>query len=360
MSALQLHEETAGAQASVTPIKRRSRWGWWAALAVAALVALVALRPGNAGEAPTYITETATVGDLEQVVEGTGVVGFSDGDLVTVAPRMSGTVTDVHVLEGSTIEPMSAFVDVDGTTLWAVTGDAPVYRDLTVDAEGSDVGTLEQSLAAAGYDPGEIDEVFDTDTETALEEWQEDNELDVTGRFQVAGFVWAPADSVTLDVTTNPGDIVQPGQSLALAGPEAGEVVRVSVDQADVTSIAVGNEATVDIDGLDESITGTVISTSQIPVDGTDFEVVVALDTSEEVLAGMEGTVSIVVDTLDDVVLIPTGALGGTASAPTVDVLVDGVAETRSVVTGLTTPTQVEVVSGIAQGDQIVIGEVAE
>ena len=45
-------------------------------------------------------------------------------------------------------------------------------------------------------------------------------------------------------------------------------------------------------------------------------------------------------------------ALGGA------DVVVDGVAETRSVTTGLITATQVEIVSGVSAGEQVVIGEV--
>ena len=327
---------------------------------VAAVVALVVVRPGNAGETPSYITETATTGDLEQVVEGTGVVGFADGDMVAMVGRVNGTITEVHVEEGAAVEPMSAFIDVDGRTLWSVTGDSPLYRDLTIDAEGPDVKTLEDSLAAAGYEPGEIDETFDADTEAAVEEWQADNELEVTGLFPVAGSVWAPTDSVVLDVATNPGDVVQSVQALAMAGPTAGDVVRVSVDQADVMSIEAGDEVRIDIDGLSESITGSVVSVSQLPVDGTDFEVIVSIDQVEGLRSGMEGAVAIIVDTLDDVVLIPTGALGGTASAPTVEILIDGEAELRSVVTGLTTPTHVEVVSGVTEGDQIVIGEVTE
>lgn len=362
MSAIQLHEEKAGAApASVLPIRRRSRWGWWiAAVLGAAVIAVLVLRPGGGGEEITYITEAATVGDLEEVVEGTGVVGFDDGDLVAVAPRVSGTVTEVHIEDGSGIDPMTAIVDIDGRTLWAVAGESPVYRDLSVDAEGSDVETLELSLLAAGYEPGEIDEVFDADTQAAMEEWQEDNDLEVTGRFEVASFIWAPADSRALDVVVTPGLFVDAGASLVTAGSTDGNVVRVSIDQADVTSVEPGDEVRIEIDGIDQSLRGTVASVSLLPIEATEYEVVVTLEESDDLLLGMEGTVAIVVDTLEDVVLIPTGALGGSSSAATVDVLVDGVAETRPVTTGLTTPTQVEITSGLSEGEQVVIGEVAE
>ena len=360
MTSIQLHDEAAEtAPAPVARIKRRSRWGWWVALGVvAAAAAVLVLRPGAGPEEVTYITETATVGSLDDVVEATGVVGFPDGTLVTISPRVGGTVTDVHVEADDRIDPMSAVLDVDGRTLWAVTGDAPLYRDLRNGAEGSDVETLERSLTEAGYDPGEVDEVFDRDTEAALEAWQEDNDLDTSGRLIVASFLWAPSDSVALDVSAAPGDFVVAGEPLVTVGPSEGLVMRVTVDQADISDVALGNDVTVDIDGLDESLTGTVTSISSLPVNGTDFEVVVALNAVEGLRAGVEGTVTIVTDTLADVVLVPTGALGGTSTAPSIDVVVDGVAETRSVTTGLITPTRVEIVSGVSAGEQVVIGEV--
>jgi multidrug efflux pump subunit AcrA (membrane-fusion protein) len=300
------------------------------------------------------------VGDLEEVVEGTGLVGFADGELATLAPRVGGTVTEVHLEEGDVVEPMAPVVELDGSTIWAVTGDAPIYRDLAVGAEGADVETLEASLAAAAHDPGEVDEVFDADTQAALEEWQESNDLDVTGSFQAARFVWAPVDATMLELDATRGALVQAGQPLATAGPSEASAVRVAVDQADVTTVAIGDEASITVDGVDGALSGSVTAISSLPVDGTDYEVLVSLDSGDQLLAGMEATVSIVTDTITDVVLVPTGALGGTASAPTIDVLVDGVAETRPVTTGLTTPTQVEITSGVTAGDEIVIGEVAE
>jgi multidrug efflux pump subunit AcrA (membrane-fusion protein) len=356
-----MHDETTeAAPAPVANIKRRSRWGWWVALAVVAVgVAAFVLRPGGGPNEVTYVTETAAVGSLADVVEATGVVGFPDGTIVGLSPRVGGTLTDVHIGSDDPIDPMSAVLDVDGRTLWAVTGDAPVYRDLRVGAEGPDVETLEESLTAAGYDPGEVDEVFDRDTEAALEAWQEDNDLEASGRLIVASFLWAPSDSVALDVAAAPGDFVVAGEPLVTASPTEGQVVRVNVDQADISDVAVGDDVLVDIDGLDDSLTGTVTSVSTLPVNGTDFEVVVSVDMVEGLRTGMEGTVTIVTDTLADVVLVPTGALGGSSTAPSIDVVVDGVAETRSVTTGLITPPQVEIVSGVSAGEQVVIGEVA-
>lgn len=362
MSGIQLHDEQTGTtEAMIRPIRRRRRWGWWVASAVAvALVAFFVFGSGGRDVEPVYITETATLGDLEDVVEGTGVAGFGDGDLIPMTSRVGGTVTDVHVVDGATIAPMSAVIDIDDRTLWAVTGAAPLYRDLAVNVEGSEVETLEHSLDLAGYDVGEVDTIFDAETEAALKEWQEDNELDITGIFEVADFLWVPDGSTVLDVVAIPGAVITPGDQLVTAGVTAALLVRVTLEQADVTSLRPGDDARIGIDGIDGVLTGSVISISQVPVEDASYEALVSLDDSQDILPGMEASVTIVIDTLNDVVLIPTGALSGTASAPTVDVLVDGEAVTRPITTGLTTPTRVEVTSGISEGDQIVIGRESE
>lgn len=363
MSALQLHENQGGmtAQATYNPAPRRSRAGWWIALVVIGVVAAGAFfRPAANEPAPTYLTESAVSGDLEEVVEGTGTVAFPDEMVRTLTARVGGTVTEVHLGADSAIGALDPIVDIDDATLWAVPGDAPIYRGLAVDAEGADVETLEQALADAGYEPGEVDEVFDADTQAALEAWQADNELEVTGVFDPTQFVWMPSESVALDVPVVLGDFVQPGSPLALLGPSDGLILTVDVDQADTTSIEVGDEVFVEVDGIDETISGTVESIATLPSSGTDYEVIVSLDDTDELLLGMEGAATIVTSVLRDVVLVPTGALGGSADAPTVNVLIDGTSVTRPVTTGLMTPTQVEITSGIAAGDAIILGEVTE
>ena len=363
MSAVQLHENTGGmsAQAAYTPPPRRFRTGWFVVLAVIALgAAVVAFRPAANEPAPEYLTEPAVVGDLEELVEGTGTVAYPDGNVVTLAARTGGTATAVHVVADDTIDAFDPIVDVDDTTLWAIPGDAPLFRSLSEGAEGADVETLERALEAAGYEPGEVDQTFDAATKAALEEWQVDNELDVSGVLDLTHFVWAPNDAVALDVPVVLGDFLQPGSQLALLGPSEGLILNVDIDQADATSIEVGDEALVEIDGITGARIGTVQSIATVPSTGTNYEVVIVLDDTEGLLLGMEADATIVTDVLRDVVLVPTGALGGSADAPTVDVLVESASVTRPVTTGLMTPAQVEITSGVGAGDAIILGEVTE
>jgi HlyD family secretion protein len=150
---------------------------------------------------------------------------------------------------------------------------------------------------------------------------------------------------------------VQTGDRLLTAGTQA-RVARVALDQADAARVSVGDPVSIDVDGLDEPVTGDVTAASELPTQDGSYEVTVDIDSPEGAKAGMEGTASIVVDVRMDVVTVPTGVLAGTDGGTTsVDVLVDGAVESRPVLVGLITPTLAEVTSGVAAGDLVVLGE---
>lgn len=362
MSTIQIHEgPPIGVARAAVPRRHRGR-GWIIAGSFfVVMVSWALFRPGSrANDTPGWITEPATIGKLEEVVEGAGTLGLPDGDLVVFVSRAAGVVTGVTAEEGDSVEALTPVIELDGRTLWFVTGDAPLYRDLADGVEGEDVRTLEESLLSAGYDPGEIDLVFDLDTEAALKEWQQDQDLEVTGVFPFAEAVWAPASSRVVEFGPAVGGFLQPGDHVLTVGRSDTYVVRVPVGQAETVRIAVGDSARVDVDGLDSPLTGEVTAITEVPVDGTDYEVTIALDGPDGGRIGMEGRVSIVVDVRDDVILVPTGALAGPTSAPTVDILVGETVETRRITVGLITPTQVEIVSGVSVGELVVLGEVSE
>ncbi len=70
---------------------------------------------------------------------------------------------------------------------------------------------------------------------------------------------------------------------------------------------------------------------------------------------GLTVTISIVVDQRSDVLLVPNRAISRSGTATTVKVLKDGVAESRSITTGLSNGTYTEVISGLSEGEQVVI-----
>ena len=337
---------------------RRSRW-WWVvgAVVAAVVVAVLVARPGQRQAEPEYLTEPAAVSDLQEVVEGEATIGLPDGELVAARAGVGGVVTTTHVGVGDSVEALAPVVDVNGTTLWAVTGADPIYRDLREGSSGEDVRTLEVSLSSAGYDPGEVDDTFNEDTRRAVEEWQEAEDLPVTGDIQVGSLVWVRPASTVLEAPPAVGSAVQAGDRLLTAGTQA-RVARVALDQADAARVSMGDPVSIDVDGVDEPVTGEVVAAAVLPDQDGTYEVTVDIDSPEGSKVGMEGAASIVVDVRADVVTVPTGVLVSTDGRITsVDVLVDGEVESRSVTVGLITPTLAEVTSGVVAGDLVVLGE---
>jgi peptidoglycan hydrolase-like protein with peptidoglycan-binding domain len=354
------YEESASEVPTHAPARearRRSR-RWWAvgAVVAAVLAAVLVARPGQRQVEPEFLTEPAVVSDLQDVVEGEATIGLPDGDLVSARASTGGVVTTTYLEVGDAVEALVPVVDVNGTTLWAVTGADPVYRDLREGRTGQDVATVEESLSSAGYDPGEVDDTYTEDTRRAVEEWQEDEGLPVTGEIQVGSLVWVQPASTVLEAPPAVGSPVQAGDQLLTAGTDA-RVAQVTLDQADAARVSVGDPVSIDLDGLDEPVTGAVTAASELPTQDGTYEVTVDIDTREGTKVGMEGAASIVVDVRTDVVTVPTGVLVSSETGTEVDVLVDGEVESRSVTVGLITPTLAEVTSGVAAGEQVILGE---
>jgi multidrug efflux pump subunit AcrA (membrane-fusion protein) len=70
---------------------------------------------------------------------------------------------------------------------------------------------------------------------------------------------------------------------------------------------------------------------------------------------GMTVTVSIITAQATNVLLVPTAAISSQGGQTTVQVLVNGVAETRQVQTGISNSSYTEITSGLNEGDQILV-----
>ena len=165
--------------------------------------------------------------------------------------------------------------------------------------------------------------------------------------------------------------------------------VRIEVGEHDVVFIKPGQKATIEIDALpDLQLVGEVIDTGRDAIvknAGTDNEVTtfpvwVTLDNPpDKVLAGMSAQVTIATESKSDVVAVPIQAVTvrapggpmapGAAPAPPADkagpraklekvvfVVKDGAVQKRTVVTGLSSESKIEIVEGLQPGDEVVEG----
>lgn len=151
----------------------------------------------------------------------------------------------------------------------------------------------------------------------------------------------------------------------------------ISVDELDILDVEVGQKVQVTLDALpDETFTGTVDSiseegTSQSGV--TTYPVTIVLDDTEtRLLPGMNGTGTIVTATSENILTIPLAALqemGGekfvfvTGGADQATQAADEntgeatLGEQRTVTTGLSDGTNVEITSGLEEGEEVIYTE---
>lgn len=215
----------------------------------------------------------------------------------------------------------------------------------------------------------------------------------------------APLDGVVTNLPVRVGETVVPGiqsssSSIIMTIADMSVITaELNVDETDIVSVQLDQPADVTIDAIpDRTFKGKVIQVGNTAIvrssglaasqsttssqEAKDFKVVIALDIPENLVRpGLSCTAKIVTATKSHVLAIPIQALTirqrgqllppnarrRTQTDPVaqkkakeelqgVFVLNNGKAEFREVKTGITGTTEVEVVSGLKDGDQIVTG----
>ncbi len=142
--------------------------------------------------------------------------------------------------------------------------------------------------------------------------------------------------------------------------PQDSMTITITVDELDILSLAVGQEAQVTLDALPgQSFDGvvTAIDTSGSNSGGSSkYSVEVTIDRNESMLVGMNASVKITISTTEDVLTIPEAALVEEDSIVYVytsyDEETDTLGDPVEVTTGLSDGENVEILSGLSEGDE--------
>jgi len=172
------------------------------------------------------------------------------------------------------------------------------------------------------------------------------------------------SSSVTSSSDTNTSESPLLTTAFTLSSGKA-DTLSVSIDELDIMSVQEGQDVTIVLDALpEETFHGTV---SKISASGniqsgvTTYPVTITLtDVGDAaVMAGMNATATISIATSENVLLIPLDALQESGSEKFVLVAgspdgESGMSERRTVETGLSDGTNVEITSGLSEGEQII------
>jgi multidrug efflux pump subunit AcrA (membrane-fusion protein) len=136
--------------------------------------------------------------------------------------------------------------------------------------------------------------------------------------------------------------------------------VKAGFSETDAARVAVGQPATVTFAALPNEELAAHVSqidaTSTVTSNVVTYGVTLTLDNpTSEVKPGMTSTVTVIVAKADNVVHVPTAAVRGNGSTGSVTLMKDGKESTVQVTVGVRGDDSIEVASGLAVGDQVVV-----
>ena len=174
-----------------------------------------------------------------------------------------------------------------------------------------------------------------------------------------------PGDMVVADwparvgsVEVEDGDLVQRGTPLFnLTDP--GFTIKLFASPTDRSKLAEGQEVTVNLDAGDQEVRGIITDLDDNATTTGGNETYEGVVETTESLGGVDGavvTIDVVVQQSVDAVVVPIAAVLSDGGQDTVRVVTsEGVIERRAISTGMLDGAYVEVVSGVAPGEYVIL-----
>ncbi len=334
-------------------------------------IVLAIVLTGRAGrETPSLDTVEVTRGDIVKTVLADGSLEAPNKAYLSFGAM--GTVTEVLVDEGNNVTKGQVLARLDAPSLESSVEMAELQVEIV--QEQVKAARAQYEIALINLDessPLVSEEVLELQVDIAKASWEtaklnleiaelslESAELNLE-----KGVIAAPFDGVVADISITEGKEIS---TATLATPaislvDTSEIeMRGFIDEIDIAMVQLGQEANIILDTLpDEEVKGSVVFISPV---GTIRAGVVSYDTTitlenpvAELRDGMSATAEVIIERRDDVLLIPNRAIRGTLEDPMVVVLVDGQQEEREITLGLTDGINTEVLSGLQEGEKVIL-----
>jgi RND family efflux transporter MFP subunit len=174
----------------------------------------------------------------------------------------------------------------------------------------------------------------------------------------------APFDGVITSISVDVGDPVnRTTTTMDILDPSV-VILDGSIDEIDVLSLRVGDAVSVTLDALpDQPLLGVIDEIGDgVNQQGViEFPLTVALTPPEgiDLIEGLSATATIILNQIDNALLIPLQAIGGSFSEPSVDVVNGESFVTTPITLGASDDFWVVVESGLSEGQEVLM-EIAE
>lgn len=353
------------------------------------------------GSKPQYQTAIAEKGTLIVSVTGSGQVSTANSAPVTT--QATGVVSEVYVQDGDEVQSGDVIAKIDPdmvgkqneaqalasyqsaknnldsakATMYslqsAMLGEWKSHYDLATNS------TYQNADGTPNNDNRALADFHISQDDWLAAEAKYKNQQNVVAQAQTSlnsawlsyqessSTIYAPITGTVSGLSLQVGSVIAGSSSssttnstkIASIKTKAPPTITINLTEIDVPKIKVGNKATVTFDALtDKTFTGKVISidtTGSVSSGVTTYPTVIRLDTDPgTILGNMAASANIITQTKHDVLLVPSSSVQSQDGASTVRVMKNKTMQSVSVEIGLTSDTQTEIVSGIAEGDTVV------
>lgn len=285
------------------------------------------------------------VGDISAVYTGTASLE-ADGE-ATVMAKVGGEIMTLLVTEGDAVTAGDPVAKLDDERLRLEVKRSKANLDKTRQEYKRNVELHAKGLLPSGTFEGMK---FDLDALQAAYELAR-LELSYTT-------VRAPIDGVVSERLVKAGNTITANAGVFRITDLDPLLAYLHVPEREFSKLDKGQPVALSVDALPGQRYGGTIARISPVIDPTTatFKVTAEInDPSGRLKPGMFGRVSIAYDTRESVPLVPRVALLGTESETSVFIVDNDVATRRDVTVGYASGGEMEVVSGLAVGDQVVV-----
>jgi len=326
----------------------------------------------------TYQTSKAEKGTLVTSVSASGSI-VSTG-MLTVNSNASGVVKKVYVKDGDLVSAGQKIAEIvlDQTGLEKY---ASAYASY-VQAQNS-VNSANNSLRSAIASAEKVlDEVKGHDTDETLAQKESrtkaevarDNAYDTiksaAANFTVASYNLRLASSIItapnfgkIDNLNLVEGLVMTETNVAVIRVDTTPVALVNLNETDISKVKIGQKVTLTADSLPEKtfvgVVATIDRVGLITSNVVNYPVKIKLENqTSELLPNMSVGVEIMTNVKTDVLLVPASAVQTVNNQSTIQVMRNGEPITVTVEVGLSNDSQMEIISGLNEGDEVVTSTV--
>ncbi len=320
-------------------------------LAAIVIVRLIAFAVGSINptvaesEAIGVKVMTAEYTDISSTVPLSGRI--APAEETAIVPMASGQVTAVHVKVGDYVKAGTLLFEIDKGQVATTYNQAKAAYDLAANSYNNmKTLYLEGAISKSDFDAAEVQYISARESYNAAAE--------AYSYYNVT----SPIDGYVTSLSVAVGDIA--GQQMAASVANTDELkIETTVSEYIAGYIKIGDEVDVYVSTLgDTPYKGTVTAFSPAPALGTlTYPITITLDNeSGDLMSGMFAEVKFTAEEADDTICIPSDAVimkNGKSVAVIIDE--DLIPSFREVETGIDNGEFVEILSGIKEGETVVI-----